>query len=349
MEQDNSEKKWDRELDAAEKELDTAKRKIEDKRARARHVSDALQHLKNAAPGLSDELEDKLDQQRHPPQALFEAARSITSRRRLSTDKKVKVVHYTSLETMHTLLTEHPTQYLRYYDSVHLTDPQEGWYVFEEKLGGRQQPVPDPASVREFLESTVSHAYIISFFPYENKDDEKTNDHLSHWRAYGDNGRGCSMTISVPEKELYRVNYCENERKYVACKLQRFVDVSDRIWKEIKTIDSDKKQMDILKICAEALKSRFLHKHPSYKHECERRALVANPDQSEIKTEVRGRHIRHYVTKPAFKMDCLLTSDCRITVGPAVDRKYDVKESFERILGNRGPKVDVSEIPYRTI
>ena len=312
MEQDNSKKRWETMLEEAEKKLSE------------RNVQGALQSLSKAAPLLSQELED---------------------RRRLRSD--VKVVHYTSLETMHTLLD--PTQYLRLYDSVHLTDPQEGWYVFKEwvqKLGGRQQPVADPASVRGFLESTVSHAYIISFFPYKMKDGEKTYDDLSHWRAYGDNGRGCSIVVSVPKMELYTVNYCPIEREKVACKLQQFVNVSYQVWKEAKT---DKKRKYSLSICATALKSRFLHKHPSYEHECEQRALVADPEKSEITTEVQGRHIRHYVTKPAFKMDCLLTSECRITVGPAVDHKYDVAESFERILGNRGPKVDVSEIPYRTI
>ena len=44
--------------------------------------------------------------------------------------RKIKVVHYTSLETVHALLMEPSIQYLRLYDSVHLTDPQEGWYVF---------------------------------------------------------------------------------------------------------------------------------------------------------------------------------------------------------------------------
>jgi hypothetical protein len=73
-------------------------------------VSTSLSRLQSAATKLAIELEDK---------------------HRLDGDaQEIKVVHYTSLETAHALLTEPATQYLRLYDSVHLTDPQEGWYVF---------------------------------------------------------------------------------------------------------------------------------------------------------------------------------------------------------------------------
>ena len=71
-------------------------------------VSTSLSRLQSAATELATELEDK---------------------HRLDGDaQEIKVVHYTSLETAHALLTEPATQYLRLYDSVHLTDPQEGWY-----------------------------------------------------------------------------------------------------------------------------------------------------------------------------------------------------------------------------
>lgn len=305
-------RRWEKALEEAEKELKDG------------NPVSALYRLQEAAPKLSTELED-----RH---------------RLEGDDEKVKVVHYTSLETIHALLTEPSTQYLRLYDSVHLTDPQEGWYVFNEiELGQKSR----------WLESPVSHAYIISFFPCKDNADGKTYDHLSHWRAYGDNGRGCSMVVSVPRSQLYAVNYCKNVKDNAAIKLKKFVCVSDQVWDGIIDRKKGDSQYDnMLKMFAIALKSRFLHKHPSYKHEHELRALVAATERS-IETEVRGRHIRHYVRNDAFSsMDCLLTSDCRITVGPAVDYQQDVAESFRRILtrrGKTGPKVSVSEIPYRTI
>lgn len=298
--------------------LEDAENKLEDGNA----IS-ALNFLQEAARQLSAELEAK---------------------HRLEGDnEEVKVVHYTSIETIHALLTEPSTQYLRLYDSVHLTDPQEGRYVFKEIELGKES---------KWLESSVSHAYIISFFPWEDDDDGKSYDHLSHWRAYGDNGRGCSMVVSVPKRELYEVSYCENEKDDAAIKLNKFVTVSDKVWEGIfYRRKGDGRYEIMLQMFATALKSRFLHKHPSYKHECELRVLVDATAQI-IETEVRGRHIRHYVRNDAFSMDCLLTSDCRITVGPAVDYKEDVAESFRRILtrnGKTGPKVYVSEIPYRTI
>lgn len=301
---------WEEALEEANKKLKNGK------------VISALSDLIDAAGTLNDELEAK---------------------HRLECDsEEVKVVHYTSLETIHALLTEPATQYLRLYDSVHLTDPQEGRYVFKES--GQKS---------DWLESPVSHAYIISFFPWKVDADGKSYDHLSHWRAYGDNGRGCSMVVSVPRRKLYAVNYRENVKNDDAKKLNEFVTVSDQVWDGIiNRKKGDVQYDDMLEIFATALKSRFLHKDPSYKHEHELRALVAATKQSikkqSIKTEVRGRHIRHYVEDGAFRMDCLLTSECMITVGPAVDHKQDVAQSFRRILGKTGPEVDVSKIPYRT-
>lgn len=301
---------WEAALEDAEKKLEGGK-----------PVS-ALYLIQEAAERLSTELEDK---------------------HRLGSDnRRVKVVHYTSLETIHALLTRPSTQYLRLYDSVHLTDPQEGRYVFNGiELGQKSK----------WLESPLSHAYIISFFPWEDDADGKSYDHLSHWRAYGDNGRGCSMVVSVPRRKLYAVNYRENVKNDDVNKLNEFVTVSDRVWDGIIDRKGMGEYEKMLKMFATALKSRFLHKHPSYKREHERRALVAATEQS-IETEVRGRHIRHYVEDDAFRMDCLLTSECMITVGPAVDHQQDVAQSFRRILtknGKTGPEVEVSEIPYRTI
>ena len=91
-----------------EEALKDAERELED-----RNVISALGHLQGAAKKLSAELEDE---------------------HLLGRDNgKVKVVHYTSLETIHALLTER-SQGLRLYDSAHLTDPQEGWYVFSKSI-----------------------------------------------------------------------------------------------------------------------------------------------------------------------------------------------------------------------
>ena len=179
--------------------LEDAKRALED-----RNVISALGHLQGAAKKLSSELEDE---------------------HRLGSDNgKVKVVHYTSLETIHALLTER-SQGLRLYDSVHLTDPQEGWYVFSKSIKSTKS-----LRASRWLEYPVSHAYIISFLPLEGDAIGKTYDHLSHWRAYGDNGRGCSLVVSVPRRELYEVNYCDRIKNDDAKKLIEFIDVSDRVW-----------------------------------------------------------------------------------------------------------------------
>ena len=293
-------------------------------------VSTSLSRLQSAATELATELEDK---------------------HRLDGDaQEIKVVHYTSLETAHALLTEPATQYLRLYDSVHLTDPQEGWYVFSGHDFFRS------SRVSQWLESPVSHAYILSFLPWSDETDQKSYDHLSHWRAYGDNGCGCSFVLSVPRSKLYAVNYRDTTKDASATKLRKFLDISAQVWDQIirrKSESTHPAYEELLeKIFATALKSRFLHKHPSYKLERERRAVVAAPEQSDIRTEVTGRNIRHHVKEDGFSMDQLLNSECRITVGPAVRHQSDVAKSLEGILARKdrlGPKVDVSKIPYRTV
>ncbi len=297
---------------------------------RSGKVNAALSHLRKAAEELSDELEDE---------------------RRLDGDsKEVKVVHYTSLATAHALLAEPSTQYFRLYDSVHLTDPQEGWYVF----GGRD--FFRRSSISKWLESPVSHAYILSFLPFEVDSVHKSHDHLSHWRAYGDNGRGCSFATTVPRDRLYEVNYEDATRDATATKFERFLDTAAQVWDEVsrrKSASSYPRYEELLEtVFATALKSRFLHKHPSYALERERRAVVAAPEQSKIRTEVSGRNLRHHVKDSGFGMDQLLNSECTITVGPAVLHQTDVAKTLQGMLVRNyrsEPKVDVSKIPYRSV
>ena len=150
-----------------------------------------------------------------------------------------------------------------------------------------------------WLESPVSHAYMLSFLPLEVNSVHSSYDHLSHWRAYGDNGCGCSFVITVPRDKLYEVNYDNAIRDATAAKLKRFLDTAAQVWDEVirrKPASRYPRYEELLEtVFATALKSRFLHKHPSYGLERERRAVVAAPEQSEIRTEVIGRNIRHHV------------------------------------------------------
>ena len=210
--------------------------------------------------------------------------------------------------------------------------------------------------ISKWLESPVSHAYMLSFLPLEVNSVHSSYDHLSHWRAYGDNGCGCSFVITVPRDKLYEVNYDNAIRDATAAKLKRFLDTAAQVWDEVirrKPASRYPRYEELLEtVFATALKSRFLHKHPSYGLERERRAVVAAPEQSEIRTEVIGRNIRHHVNDVEFGMDQVLNSECTITVGPAVRHQTDVAKSLQGILvrnGRSGPKVDVSKIPYRSV
>ena len=110
--------------------------------------------------------------------------------------------------------------------------------------------------------------------------------------------------LSVPRSKLYAVNYRDTTKDASATKLRKFLDISAQVWDQIirrKSESTHPAYEELLeKIFATALKSRFLHKHPSYKLERERRAVVAAPEQSDIRTEVTGRNIRHHVKEDGF-------------------------------------------------
>ena len=310
-----------------------------DKKRKSGRITSALSHLRTAAGELTKVLEVE---------------------HRLQGSESVRVVHYTSLATAYELLNDPGNQYLRLSDSVHLTDPQEGWHVF------RNTDISDWKE--RWLESSVSHAYMLSFFEQkpakpalgkssETNDQEQTHDHLSHWRAYGHNGRGCSFQISVPTCKLYSVNYNDHISDEAERCILSFVDTAVAVWDHIIDKKHRRLRPDYERLIeptfSEGMKCRFLHKHPSYKHECELRAITLPSGKVNAKREMQGIHIRHYIEDDSFRMDRLLNSECRITVGPDVPFKNDVAKSVEAIVSHRKeedrPRVYVSEIPYRTI
>ena len=258
----------------------------------------------------------------------------------------VRVAHYTSLNTAYKLLQDPETQYLRLYDSVHLTDPQEGRYIFGDK------DVFPPESVYDrWIASAVSPAYSLSFFPVlesGNGSSQPAFDHLAHWRAYGDNGSGCSLEISVPRSYLWTVKYGCEERKEAALRLQAYFDAAQPLFNQLKGFSKSDDEYDKLRdIACWLLKIRFLHKHSAYEYEKEWRAITVPSSDMTIRNHQLAKSIRHFIEEEPFKMSKLLESKCRITIGPAVSHQADVVRSLQRFVTDKKAEFVISKIPYR--
>ena len=118
-----------------------------------------------------------------------------------SEDNEKYIVHYTSLDTLIAVLigySENDKTHLRMYDSFHLNDPEEGYYL---------------TSDIDLPEEKASHAYVASFvIPHENKGQEfGDEDNLTYWLAYGRGGEGCSIKIPMKHNHFKRVLYGQNE------------------------------------------------------------------------------------------------------------------------------------------
>lgn len=169
-------------------------------------------------------------------EALF---KKVNTRYNLSS-KTTYLIHYTSLNMLLSVLqtekklsarksTRHNKngECIRMYDSLNLNDPTEGRFLAQDNLGnvGNTQ-----------FNHSGAHAYVASFIiPCQNQKDE---DSLKYWLAYGDQGKGVSIKFPVDSKNrniFQRVFYGEHKRQSVdkSIKLISLKDALNRLDKLI--------------------------------------------------------------------------------------------------------------------
>lgn len=287
---------------------------------------------------------------------------------------RVMVIHYTSIATLVTMLQdagecrlrsedtrtvdqiseeadrENQASYLRLYDSVHLNDPDEG-----DHLRRHLTPKYDWLS-----EDDLGHAYISSFITPKDQDENgpDARDDLVYWRAYGQDGEGCSLSLYCRRNLLRKVVYDPDESRRTASILMPVLDsvipltqighelrqrvrrqLADTVWKSLARL-------------------RYLYKSKAYEYENECRFVVPEteiPDKARVHLEYQDRpgvpgRIRHYYEDPALRVTGqLLTSNSRITLGPCVPHRDNVRYCIDKLKqqAGLGPTVTFSEISYR--
>lgn len=283
--------------------------------------------------------------------------------------EKTRVVHYTSLGATVSMLEAaanargkdpavvDPKPVFRLYDSAHLNDPDEGRYVLRKLAESYEWLVEFPSR----------NAYIASFITPE---DTGAIDNLSFWRAYGDEGTGCSLSLHVPVNLARRVLYGSKSVDMVRNRLRPMLEALDRVAVAARERPLEKVVRGFLaQAAAESLEPiRYLYKSKAYEYEKECRVITTLTNdrrptgkscvtcsQDDVRFECRahaGRpaHIRHYCEPPELSMRKLLASGTEIVIGPRVPEPESVRSCFRTLLRRAdidGPEVRISEISYQ--
>ncbi len=264
----------------------------------------------------------------------------------------LSVVHYTSLEVLYLILqseiahagdASHKPGCLRLYDSVHLRDPTEGWFFLD-----RIQEAKYMTALVD--ERNAPCAYMLSLIRINNDHTAEDADHLMHWRAYGDDGNGCSIRFSCPVECLVPVTYGGDAAAAAAGKIDRLLSVA----RQLDPVFPGHLPTMLRSALQHLLTVRYYYKHKAYQHEREVRVTVLDSNGSGHKPQYdyRRPHIRHYVEHPALTAQKILRSGTIITIGPSVLHQEDAKQSIRQMLrdaGLSGPSVEGSSIPYRIL
>lgn len=287
----------------------------------------------------------------------------------VDTTQTTDIVHYTTLQALFSLLhgrvepsdlsevsqakrgtTDH--RFLRLYDSANLSDPSEGAY-FLKRFTNAYDVVKAPAYIASFV--TPNKA--------EQSPVEKARNDLVFWRHYGDDGRGCSISIPAnrfnPDRSdltLKMVSYGRQEADKVARPLRQVLGYLNPIITEDTRSDL---QRQIAATILESLgELPYLYKSSAYMYEKECRIVALESDFKSLNgihydfEERPGKSgsLRMYGQHPSLKLTNVLSTGSVITLGPAVPNADNVQYAIEMMLQSVGIAdlpIERSQIPYR--
>ena len=216
---------------------------------------------------------------------------------------------------------------LRLYDSAHCNDPGEGNFLVSELSSSGKY---------RWLErgSEAGHAYLTSFVRSGGVTD--ISDDLVFWRSYGDNGRGCSLTLDVPEVLLRKVKYgqsgMEDARRLILPVLDAVTPLAQA---------NENFGRAISETILRGLESvRYLYKEQAYHHEGECRVLKpGNPTGIEgdnvrfetFEQDGAPSRVRHYREDRGLALRRLIASGSMLVLGPSVADRYSIRLYFEHL------------------
>ena len=263
------------------------------------------------------------------------------------------LVHYTSLDTLFSLLDRDNPEYLRLYDTIHSNDPTEGAF-FNDHLKSHAPEIH--SSLPDLiLNPQPGYAYISSFI---RAYDETERDKLVYWLAYGRNGNGCSIAIPYsdfsPELPIVPVQYgkaavTESAQKLISF-FQSFPPPVKHYFSPTKSGSASSSPFNVFRSIP------YFHKPSSYSYEAECRLFLSpvdrlsDPKYQPIVATDGTPAVRHYVEHKAMHLQGILFTGTVITLGPSIPDRQNVQRAVYALLHHHrlmGPDVVCSKIPYR--
>ena len=265
------------------------------------------------------------------------------------------LVHYTSLDTLFSLLDRDNPGFLRLYDTIHSNDPTEGDF-FNDHLRSRAPAIH--RNLPDFILNPQSrYAYISSFI---RAYDETKRDKLKYWLAYGRNGNGCSIAVPYshfsPGLPIVPVHYgkaaVERSAKELASFLDGFPASVRHYFSPARSGTASSPPFNTFSSIP------YFHKPRSYSYEAECRLFLSpvdrlsDPRYQPIVTTSGTSAVRHYVEHKPLHLGGIFFTGTVITLGPSIPNPQDVQRAVYALLHHHrliGPDVVCSKIPYRPV
>lgn len=285
--------------------------------------------------------------------------------------KNIPLTHYTDIGALRSMLrlesdtlveegVKKKNPVVRLYNVAYMNDPEEGMFLFKDKL----------KDLRQYLESENYYNTYLSSFTSGDMDD------LTMWRLYGRDGKGLSITTPMKTllPELVACEMCcrdlqsfidgsiladatRNEMNICLYKVQYDIDdiqvemqAHYNRLKKIISDNGDDKNEEILDALMQSFvkvsdEVRFLYKSEQYKVESEYRLLSFHQlDSPMVKLDERENPRLYINSFPIFGEGTV------INIGPKVEDKVAIKLELEYRLkkyGFYGVKVQFSKAKYR--
>ena len=261
-----------------------------------------------------------------------------------------RVVHYTSISSIVSILENAENGYLRMYSTGGSNDPGEGKYVKADDL-------PNGSSIQTLPND--SYAYVASFIkPNDRESSSRAANNLVFWRLYGNEGKGCSLAVNVTGQNLLAVQYGRKATRNSISRLDSAVGhllktagiVAGKIGVSTQSLDQ---MIDVA-----MGKVRYLYKSEAYGYENECR-IVETPQtigeqgiaaKFEYTSQSGQELVKTYINHWDLTVEKLFSTDSFITLGPNVPHQEETKDYMKYLLkeaGRNNTDVLCSRLEYR--
>ena len=273
------------------------------------------------------------------------------------------LVHYTSWERALAILKESDPM-IRSYNYEQTNDPQEGrlWRAGWGKLATRAADMDNllPSYDQALLRSGRSMGS--TFGCCFSAGGPDTEDNLTFWRLYGNDGKGCSFKVTSHLPGTYRVRYLDERQRNRNDddeELDRQVGswLGDLLSRGRELVDQSLSEgrKDVANGMAERIRKvlggyNHLAKSSYFEDEKEWRMIDVAPPMDSIKYDAdEAGVVRRYVASLA--LGYWLATGSSITVGPQVPNGGAARAYVEHLVRAKGlnlPEVNLSKQIYRS-